>query len=247
MQLQEQLKVLENLQELDLKIRNLEIKKGGLPSELKTLKVSLLQKNTALEQAQKTVEEINKQHLQNVAALELNQDRLARANEKLEAVQNSNEFSAANKEVTQLNKFKEDLDRKSEETSKRLEEARAVVEKIQGEMAAIQADLDSKSGEVSSAAGELDGEIEKLMNERGAMTGDLKPQLVSKYDRIRKAREGVGLSPVSGGRCKSCNVMIPPQMNNLLHKAENMIACPSCQRILYLPQTADQEGDGASA
>ena len=55
--------------------------------------------------------EVEKVQRQTQAALDLNKDRLARANTKLESVQNSQEFQAANKEIDQLQLMPQSFDK----------------------------------------------------------------------------------------------------------------------------------------
>src|SRR4051794_17188506 len=102
--LREQLKALEHLQELDLKIDALKKRKSGLPIALKAVEEQYQKALGAVRIKNTAIEDIEKAMRQSQAALELNRDRIARANAKLEVVQNGQEFNAANKELDQLKK-----------------------------------------------------------------------------------------------------------------------------------------------
>jgi predicted nucleic acid-binding Zn-ribbon protein len=91
-----QLKALECLQEIDLKIDSLKKNRGGMPAQLKALEEGVLKLKMSVDAKKKAIEDIEKSQRQTQAAQELNRDRLTRANSKLEAVGNSQEFQAAN-------------------------------------------------------------------------------------------------------------------------------------------------------
>jgi predicted nucleic acid-binding Zn-ribbon protein len=146
-----QLKALECLQEVDLKIDSLKKNRSLLPAQIKALEDGVLKLKFSVEAKKKSVDDIEKSQRQTQAAQELNRDRLTRANSKLEAVGNSQEFQAANKEIEQLKKLNTSLD---EQTKK--------------------AHLDIES--LNKAAVELGTQLEKQMGEKEAQSALLNTQ-----------------------------------------------------------------------
>jgi predicted nucleic acid-binding Zn-ribbon protein len=67
----------------------------------------------------------------------------------------------------------------------------------------------------------------------------------SQFERIVRHRGVDAFAPVQDGTCGACRTEITAQQyNDLL--IGNFVACKSCGRILYLPQTASQQsGEGA--
>jgi hypothetical protein len=63
--------------------------------------------------------------------------------------------------------------------------------------------------------------------------------LVSRYDRVRKHRGGIGVAPARNEVCEICQVRIRPQVFQEILKNDQIIACDACQRILYDPENLD--------
>jgi predicted nucleic acid-binding Zn-ribbon protein len=50
---------------------------------------------------------------------------------------------------------------------------------------------------------------------------------------VKKAL-GNAVAEIDNGICKGCHMAIPPQLNIRVLKQEEIISCPTCQRILYV-------------
>ena len=234
-----QLKNLEHLQELDLKIDSIKKDQSSLPSGLKSMDDSLSKLRHKLELKKNQASETDKIHRQARAALELNQDRLTRSNSKLEGVQNSQEFQAASKEIEQLKKLNLTLEEQDKKALADLEVFQKEVQIITAEFDKIQGERNDKAGVVSGKENQLKTDIFGLLSEREKFSCNVEPRILAQYDRVRGARGGLGIVPALGGRCKGCNMMVPPQLYNEVVRGSTLHACPSCHRILFVPVTVD--------
>ena len=238
--LREQLKALENLQEIDLKIDSLKKNKGGLPAALKALDDGIAKLRSATELKQKTLGDIDKNQKQTHAAQEINRDRQARANSKLEAVQNSQEFQAANKEIEQLKKLAGTLEEQSKKGSAEMEALGKEIAEMTAQLDQLTSDREDQATKLASQDSKLDGEISSLSKERAQFTSKVEARILTQYDRVRGARGGLGIAPAIGGRCKGCNMMVPAQLFNEIQRGNQVHQCPSCHRILYVAAQAEQ-------
>ncbi|MDR3608143.1 MAG: C4-type zinc ribbon domain-containing protein [Oligoflexia bacterium] len=233
--LTEQFKALESIQELDLKIDQLKKNQGALPESLRVMEQALAKVGQSIAQKNHAIAEAEKVQRQTQAARELNNDRLARSESRLVAVQNSQEYQAVNKETEQLKKLAISL----EEQFKKAEADMEPLKKALGELIAQQEKLkgerDAQANLLSSQSGKFETEITTLTKERAQYTSQVDKPLLAQYDRVRGARQGLGFVPAIAGRCKGCNMMVPPQMFNEIRKRNAVHACPSCHRILFVP------------
>ncbi|MGK5089938.1 C4-type zinc ribbon domain-containing protein [Bdellovibrionota bacterium FG-2] len=239
--LREQLKALESLQELDIRIDRIKKDRGALPGVLKSLDDSLAKVQTSLTVKKAVLGELEKTQRQTQGALDMNRERVIRSNTKLEAVANSTEYQAVNKEIEQLKKLETTL---GEQTTKTQAEM-AVVEKDVANLTAqfekIKQERDAQAAVVTGQATQLESQIAELMTERAQHVSKVERPLLSQYERIRTGRAGIGISPAIGGRCKACNIMLPPQLFNEIQKGLAMHSCPSCLRILFVPVSTPAE------
>lgn len=233
----EQLKCLEKLQEVDLKIDSIKKDQKALPAGLKLVMSSIVNMKGVFEVKKAQENELEKVRRQTSAALELNQDRLARANSKLESVCNSQEFQAATKEIEQLKKLNLQLEEQNKKTILELETCKNELETLESQLKKLEQDRDEQNLILSGKDAELKQEMAIIMKERATFSSQVEPKILSQYERVRGARDGTGIVSVENGRCKGCNMMVPPQLYNELQRCQVLHSCPSCHRLFLVTQS----------
>ena len=231
----EQLKNLEHRQEIDLKIDSLRKNQNSLPESLKLLDDSLSKLKASLTTKNSQIAEIEKVNRQTLAALDLNRDRLSRSNQKLEAVHNSQEFQAANKEIEQLKKLNVTLEEQNKKSTTDIEALRTEAGALSEQISKLQKDRDSQSTVLSGQSQQFQTDIDSLLSKRTEYSVNVEKRILTQYDRVRVARNGLGIVPAVGGRCKGCNMMVPPQLFNEVQRGSTLHSCPCCHRLLYIP------------
>lgn len=234
--LKNQLKALENLQELDLKIDALRKKNADIPAALRALDETLEKARLSFEAKLQSVEEIEKVQRQTQAAVELNRDRLTRANGKLESVGNSQEFQAANKEIDQLKKMSANLEEQLKKVAQDIEAGNQEAAQLKETYEKLKAERDGQASTLQTQGGQLDSEIAALTSQREQFTKQIERRILAQYERIRPARGGVGIAPAMAGRCQACNMVLPPQQYNEVQRSTAVQQCSSCFRILFAPE-----------
>jgi predicted nucleic acid-binding Zn-ribbon protein len=235
--LREQLKALESLQELDLKIDQVKKRKAALPVTMKALEDAFLKAKADVSLKQSSIEELERLERQSQAALDLNQDRLTRANSKLENVANTSEYQAASKEIEQLKKMSLTLQEQIKKSGDDIVAIREELVRLDGVHDRAKAERDEQASKVQGELDAFQAEIERLSASRAPFLGQVEVRIVNAYERMRGARGGMALVPAAGGRCSGCNMMLPAQQYNDVQRGTALQSCPSCHRILFLPQS----------
>jgi len=152
------------------------------------------------------------------------QSRLAKTNEQLHAFQKEIEFLQAairklEDRILELMTESEPLDRnvKAAEAALKTEKAQVEAEKEQAR---------ERTGADQKAA-------QDLRKERAGIAAQMTPSVYQRYDRVRKSRRGIGVAEAIDGRCSACNLAMRLQFFQDLKKGDQIMACESCQRILY--------------
>jgi predicted nucleic acid-binding Zn-ribbon protein len=237
--LKDQLKALEQIQELDLKIDRIKANQGSLPASLRALDDQLAKINATATMKKAAIAELEKGQRQNSAAIDLTRDRLTRSTTRLEGVQNTHEYQAASKEIEQLKKQQETLAEQVKKAGGDIEKANAELAEIQSNLTKVQAERDSQAAALGSQTGKMQEEIGTLLAERGKLSPNVEGRVLTQYDRIRAQRGGLGIVPAIAGRCKGCNMVVPPQQFNELVRGNALHQCPSCFRILFAPAASE--------
>jgi predicted nucleic acid-binding Zn-ribbon protein len=70
-----------------------------------------------------------------------------------------------------------------------------------------------------------------MARERLAKKVDAK--YLTRYEMLRNKRNGLAVTGVTRGVCRGCNMNIPPQMFNQLLREQELLTCPTCNRMMY--------------
>jgi predicted nucleic acid-binding Zn-ribbon protein len=171
---------------------------------------------------------------------------LSRSKQRLSTVQNNRELMALNKELEasrNANRLR------TEELAKLLE----VLTKSETDHAQKQAERASLEAEMSAIVASLHADIaqkqtglESLNARRVSVRAALPRELISKYDRISKGRNGQAVTDVPNGTCGGCNMAVPPQVFIRLQRLETLEACANCSRLLVYVAALGQEPASAA-
>lgn len=71
-------------------------------------------------------------------------------------------------------------------------------------------------------------------SQRTRITPDVRPDYLSRYERVLKNKDGLGIVKVIDHTCGGCFMHLTEQVLNELKKYEEIISCDQCARILYL-------------
>jgi len=83
------------------------------------------------------------------------------------------------------------------------------------------------------------GALEAYLKERKEIDASVSPDLMFRYERVRKLRGGIGVAAARNEVCEICKVRIRPQVFQEIRRNDQIIACDACQRILYDPENLD--------
>ena len=116
----------------------------------------------------------------------------------------------------------------------------------QAELGAAEAQLKEDESKIRLERRQLEVEnqhdisaLESYLKERREIETSLPSDLISRYERIRKLRGGIGVAAARNEVCEICQVRIRPQVFQEIRRNDRIIACDACQRILYYPENLD--------
>jgi predicted nucleic acid-binding Zn-ribbon protein len=163
-----------------------------------------------------------------------NKTYLERADRNLKHAQNQKEYETAMRETDALQKQITTFETQTLENMTALEE---VEKEIEGRADEINT-IDQKRAD---ALAEYDAQIEKdraalakIDAGRDGVFKTLPSNLAAVYNRLaQRSRDGIAVAEVVNGACSACFMALRPQMVVEVRRAEQIITCESCTRILY--------------
>jgi uncharacterized protein len=90
------------------------------------------------------------------------------------------------------------------------------------------------SGNVERETAVARQELDRLLAERKRrMSTDVAPESLGLYERLLLARAGVALAELDGRICQACFMEVPTNLYVRVARGMALTQCPSCDRILY--------------
>ncbi len=227
------------LQEVDNRLDELMEERGDLPLIVEDLKVKLDEKKRNLEEIEDNLKG-TKVHLKD---LEINiqeaKDKLKKYEDQLYQVKTNKEYDAITVETEtvkeQLVQFENDV-LESHEKIERLENE---IETLQDEIGKLESEFEENNIELESKMRSTAEEENMLMQERKIIVEGFSPQIIAMYEKVRKARDGMGVAAIKNGVCGGCYSYIPPQKIVEIKRMKKIYTCEFCGRILVYNESQD--------
>ena len=230
------------IQRLDNLIADAEAKLAGQPEYVKKAQNELDKAQAAFDEFNKKYEKDLAAKIQVEAAYEEGKALLDKAQKKLPEVKNNKEYEAVLKEMDTLKK-------NVYESELKLIELTEAVDKYKAENQSVIDQLEKMKQELESTRTQKDEENSELISglaadkaAREEAVKVVKKPMLSKYERIRDARNNLAVVRVENETCTGCCIKIPPQLYVEVKKDKELIQCPYCQRFLFaLPDDNNAE------
>lgn len=123
-------------------------------------------------------------------------------------------------------------------------ESVAKVEELAEKRLIVAAEIEEEEGHFAEFEENMKKEMVDAEKRRAALetdrdkrlTGNLDRNVLDVYERLLDAREGMSLSMLDGRTCTACYMEVPQNLYVRIARAADLVLCPSCGRILYLPK-----------
>ena len=232
-----ELDALLELQRQDSRLMEAKRLRDAIPKRREALSEAVVGAKTALELAKKELEQVRLAR----RGIEKEVETIAAEGRKLEgqlhAIKTNKEYQALLHEIELLKNKRSDQETKILESFDREEKFSAAVSA--GEKRVIAEEAKRKEGEETLAreAAELDQRIHSLSADRDAVKPRVPAPLLSRYDRLASARDGVAVAEVKKGACGACFKGLTPHALQEARKGDQIQICESCGRIMILAET----------
>lgn len=164
------------------------------------------------------------------------QDKIAHVKErqsKMMQVQTSREQTALLKEIEDAKKNVKENEEKVVEIMERVEKLTAETTEEKNVLKAEKSLVDEEKEKVKTAIDELAKGKKTKKTRRDKQAQAVNGTMIKKYEILRERRNGLAIVNVVDGVCQGCFMNLPPQKYNMLLRGDQVLECPSCQRLIY--------------
>lgn len=246
--MQEALKVIVDIQELDMKmIRLMRLKKERQKElgQIEQLRKELYQQS---EDKEKEIKDI----ATNIEQQELKLQEISAKIKKYESqqlsIKKADEFNALTLETTAAEREKIALEQKvSDLVDKKLAEEE-LLEIIKQSLVSSEESSMNLEKEVNSSILTINEEGSYLKSQKDALVKEADPELLRIYDRLLKNKKDRVIVTIENRTCSGCHIVLTAQHENLVRKGDSLTFCEHCSRIHYWPQEAEtDDADGTGS
>jgi predicted nucleic acid-binding Zn-ribbon protein len=160
-----------------------------------------------------------------------------------QSAKNNKEYQAF---LIEINTAKVDKSKVEEEAIRVMEQ----VDKAAAESAMITTQVESERKRLTELAAQIDdtlkalqAEVDAFMPARQEAAAALPPKVLAEFDRLAERFDGEALSALARPDrrreeylCTACNMDLVTDVYNKLHSRDDLVFCPSCRRMLYIPE-----------
>jgi len=231
--MKEAIKNLMDLQAIDLEVQKIDLKMADSHGELLTTKKAIEQGYESIADYKEQFALGEKRRRELEATITDEAERIKDRQTKLMSIQTNREYQSILKEIEDTKLANQ---QREEELTLLLEQSELIekkIEEISKRCAEQELQLENDSKRVAQEAAKLETDKQKITKTREAQAKKVDPKYLNRYEMLRVNRNGLAVTGVTKGVCRGCNMNIPPQMFNLLLREQELLTCPTCNRMMY--------------
>jgi predicted nucleic acid-binding Zn-ribbon protein len=234
--LEEQLKLLVELQVLDTQILRIERDLESMPQELKKMDDAFEEKKSNLKRSEDALRALQMKRKEKEMDLESKEGSIKKFQSQLNQVKTNKEYSALEGEI---GRTRADNSLIEEDILKIFDQMDIENQKILKEkdfLKAEESELGQQKKKCDEEVGRMKAELDGLNAQRATLAGKIEKTVLARYDRIIKSKDGLAVVTVTGESCQGCFRILPSQVIHEIRTKKELVCCGSCARILYIEE-----------
>lgn len=234
--IEEQIKLLVELQGLDTRIFKFEEDLESIPRKISDMEDHFKEKAANLKSLEDGVKSLQVKRKEREGDLQAKEEAVKKFQSQMYQVKTNKEYTAFQQEIERAKAdgslIEEDIIRMFDQLdaeNKKITEEKDYLKKEESALAEEKKKLDEEVARIKV-------ELESLKAERTVLAGKVDPTVLPKYERIISRVGGLAVVPVANDSCQGCFRIMPPQVINEIRMKSALIFCENCARILYIDE-----------
>jgi len=232
--LKSQISQLIHLQTIDSEIYALKNEKELKPKEIEAIDAAFQEKKKHLADLEQTLLNFQKQRKDKELELASKEESNKKLQTQLYQLKTNKEYQAM---LQQIQDVKADASVIEDQILGLFDQADKIKNDISQEKKRYEEEgkvAEEEKRNIQDRIKEIDERIAQLEAQRKQITPLLDKKILTQYERILLNRDGLAIVRVKDNSCGGCNMLVPPQVINLIRMYERIITCEVCNRILYI-------------
>lgn len=230
---EEKLRALFELQQVDSKIDKIRTVRGELPLEVRDLEDMVAGLETRINNYTEELKNLDDSISEKKNVIKDAQALIKKYETQQGKVRNNREYDSITKEIEFQNLEIQLAEKRIKEYKANIIAKKSIAEESEAELESRQKDLKIKRKELEEIVAETEKEETSLIKKSKSSEGVIEDRLLNAYKRIRaNVMNGLGVVTVERDACGGCFNKIPPQRQLDIRTHKKIIVCEHCGRIL---------------
>jgi len=232
--LKDQIRKLVDLQVMDEEIFRFKRELREKPAELEALKEEFESKKITLKSLEDKLKAIQVVQKELELDLKAKEEGIAKADGSLSLLKTNKEYQTRLHEIENMKADKSIVEEKILMGYDEVDAARKALEAEKTIVIQYEKEFTAKKKQVDDDVAVIGDQLKVKESQRVRVAPEVRPDYLSRYERILNNKDGLGIVKVVDHACGGCYMHLTEQVMNELKKHEQIIACDQCARILYL-------------
>jgi uncharacterized protein len=230
----QQLRILIDLQALDARIAAVEAEVTKLPREIAAVHAAIEGARKEAEGLKASLDATRKETRAREKDLEVIQARRAKVEGRLYEVKTNTEYTAVLVEIEGVKQEKSRVEEDILTLMERQERLALEIREAEGRLRTREDEGGREEAAMREKLRGLEVDLAGFRSERNELTAQLPAPVLANYQRILRARGGLAIVPIlKPNLCAGCRMTVTPQRIQELRQQSALIPCESCGRFLY--------------
>lgn len=223
------------LQDRDQRLKAFQTELTHIPEERKSREKQIADSAARLEESRTRVKqiEVEKRNLETEA--QAKRDGIARYKQQQLQTRKNEEYSALAHEIETAEKVIRTIEDQELELMDEAEKLKPAVAEAEKVHAAEKEKIEQILTGLTDKKTNLDARVSEIKSDRTRLSEGIDEDVLELYERLFKTKQGTVVVPLEHDVCMGCHMKVTSQTSVLLKAQKDIVHCPQCGRMLYIP------------
>ena len=232
----DQLELLKRLQGIDGELYRLRRQLEDKPRELERVESDVAAQDARVKAVDARLKALQLSQKEKEVELQTRETSVKKLQGQLFQVKTNKEYSALQHEIETLKTDNSLLEETILKNFDAIDQAGKERQQEQKRLAEVQERLRVERARIERESATIQEQMTQLEQARKVVVPELRPEVLTRYERVLGMREGLALVPLVHESCGGCHRRLPPQVINQVYLKADLVTCESCNRILYFDE-----------
>jgi len=166
-----------------------------------------------------------------------------KSEQQMDLISSPREFEALNKEITEAGLREDQLRKELKHQEEAYREVESELRSSETLIKSQEEEIEEKRTRIRNEEATMNARVKELRGQEVETTADIDGEIVYKFERIIKSKQGLGIVPVKGVVCSGCSMILPAQFVNEVRQSNKIVFCPYCSRVLFYQEGDEHQAD----